>query len=134
MLYSIKYKAKIWNYLFRRLSITVYLMYYWKAQFHRVVNASATYPPFPQQNVLTFPNPSLPFIKKIGRFFMKFSHFSWINGPCIFESLWLISRVLKPLKNFATLTLLLLKSRFLEVLSLIFWKCFYTWCYFNNIF
>ena len=77
-------------------------MSYWKAQLHAFNNAAIMYSVIPeslatQHNVLTFPSPFLSFSEKIGKLLMKFSHFSWVNGPFIFVSLWLILRLLKKL-------------------------------------
>ena len=120
-------ETKIWNNLLGRHSTTYNLTSYWKAQLHAFNNAAIMYSIIPeslatQQNVLTFPSPFLSFSEKIGRLLMKFSHFSWVNGLCIFVSLWLISRALKKLifTNFPLIIAFFLKSRFSEVLTLIF--------------
>ena len=120
-------ETEIWNYLLSRHSTTYNLTSYWKALLHAFINAAIMYSVIPeslatQQNVLIFPSPFLSFSEKIGRLLMKFSHFSCVNGPCIFVSLWLISRALKKLifTNFPLIIAFFLKSRFSEVLTLIF--------------
>ena len=59
-------------------------------------------------------------------FLPSFSQFSSTSAPWIVENLWLISRVLKKLifSIFPVFLLLLWRSRFLEVLTTPFWRCF----------